>query len=91
MKVRRVKRKIKQTHAKINKAYKLVLMAEAEIDDLYSYISTSKEKQERVCCNELDDIWRKVQVNTLDLVTIGLAGRRVADRCQKLQDLVIRF
>lgn len=91
MKVRRVKRKIKQTQAKINKAYKLVLRAEKEIDNLYYYISTSKDKQERVCCKELDDIWRKVQVNTIDLVTIELAGRRAANKCQKLQDLVIRF
>ena len=91
MKIRRVKRKIKQTHAKINNAYKLVLRAEKEIDNLYDYISKSKDKQERVCCKDLDDIWRKVQVNTLDLVTISLAGRRVADRCQKLQDLVIGF
>ena len=91
MKVRRVKRKIKQTHAKINKAYKLVLRAEEEIDDLYSYISTSKDKKERVCCNELDDIWRKVQVNTFALGDIALAGRRAADRCLKLRDLVIRF
>ena len=91
MKVRRVKRKIKQTQAKINKAYKLVLRAEEEIDELYRYISTSKEKQERVCCNELDDIWRKVQVNTFALGDIALAGRRAADRCLKLRDLVIRF
>lgn len=91
MKVRKVKRKIKQTQAKINKAYKLVLRAEEEIGDIYSYISTSKDKKGRVCCNDLDDIWRQVQVNALALVSVELAGRRAANRCQKLQDLVRRF
>ena len=91
MKVRKVKRKIKQTQSKINKAYKLVLRAEEEIDNLYSYISTSKDKKERVCCRDLDDIWRLAQVNTFALVDIALAGRRAADRCLKLRDLVIRF
>ena len=91
MKVRKVKRKIKQTKSKINKAYKLVLRAEEEIDNLYSYISTSKDKKECVCCRDLDDIWRLAQANTLALVDIKLAGWRAANRCQKLQDLVIRF
>ena len=91
MKVRIVKRKIKQTQAKINKAYKLVLRAEEEIGNLYDYISESKDKKERVCCKDLDDIWRKVQVNTFALGDIALAGRRAADRCLKLRDLVIRF
>ena len=91
MKVRRVKHKIKQTHAKINKAYKLVLKSEEEIDNLYDYISKSKDKKEYVCCKELDDIWRLAQANTFALGDIALAGRRAADRCLKLRDLVIRF